>query len=163
MKILISDAFDPALPAKLEGFGEVIEDKERLAEVDVVLVRSKTKCTRDYIDQAQVVFSFFEVPDSQHELCWKRILLAKNLLVELGNMVEQASVIPIVDHRNRHIRIKAKDLFLHGLRYCEDMVGRFKRLPKSRLESRPLQDPIVRVNPANVMNCKHSACIGDLE
>ena len=53
MKILISDAFDPALPAKLEGFGEVIEDKERLGEVDVVLVRSKTKCTREYIDQAE--------------------------------------------------------------------------------------------------------------
>jgi D-3-phosphoglycerate dehydrogenase len=53
MKILISDAFDPSLPAKLEGFGEVIEDKERLSEVDVVLVRSKTKCTRDYIDQAE--------------------------------------------------------------------------------------------------------------
>ena len=53
MKILISDAFDPSLPAKLEGFGEVIEDKERLPEVDVVLVRSKTKCTREYIDQAE--------------------------------------------------------------------------------------------------------------
>jgi D-3-phosphoglycerate dehydrogenase len=53
MKILISDAFDPSLPAKLEGFGEVIEDKERLSEVEVVLVRSKTKCTRDYIDQAE--------------------------------------------------------------------------------------------------------------
>jgi len=52
VKILISDAFDPSLPAKLEAFGEVIEDKQRLPEVDVVLVRSKTKCTRDYIDQA---------------------------------------------------------------------------------------------------------------
>ena len=52
MKILISDAFDPSLPAKLEAFGEVIDDKERLAEVDVVLVRSKTKCTREYIDKA---------------------------------------------------------------------------------------------------------------
>ncbi|HSO22351.1 MAG TPA: NAD(P)-dependent oxidoreductase [Chondromyces sp.] len=53
MKILISDAFDPSLPAKLEVFGEVTDDKERLAEVDVVLVRSKTKCTREYIDQAK--------------------------------------------------------------------------------------------------------------
>jgi len=53
MKILISDAFDPSLPSKLEAFGEVIDDKERLPEVDVVLVRSKTKCTRDYIDQAK--------------------------------------------------------------------------------------------------------------
>jgi len=52
MKILISDAFDPALPEKLTAFGEVTDDKERLAEMDVVLVRSKTKCRKDYIDQA---------------------------------------------------------------------------------------------------------------
>ncbi len=53
MKILISDAFDPSLPAKLEVFGEVTDDKDQLADVDVVLVRSKTKCTREYIDQAK--------------------------------------------------------------------------------------------------------------
>jgi D-3-phosphoglycerate dehydrogenase len=53
MKILISDAFDPSLPAKLDAFGEVTDDKEQLADVDVVLVRSKTKCTREYIDQAK--------------------------------------------------------------------------------------------------------------
>jgi D-3-phosphoglycerate dehydrogenase len=53
MKILISDAFDPALPAKLEVFGEVTDDKDRLPEVDAVLVRSKTKCTREYIDEAK--------------------------------------------------------------------------------------------------------------
>jgi D-3-phosphoglycerate dehydrogenase len=52
MKILISDAFDPSLPDKLTAFGEVTDDKDRLAEVDVVLVRSKTKCTREYIDSA---------------------------------------------------------------------------------------------------------------
>jgi D-3-phosphoglycerate dehydrogenase len=52
MKILISDAFDPSLPGKLVAFGEVTDDKDRLAEVDVVLVRSKTKCTREYIDSA---------------------------------------------------------------------------------------------------------------
>ena len=53
MKILISDAFDPSLPAKLDVFGEVTDDKDRLAEMDVVLVRSKTKCTQEYIDQAK--------------------------------------------------------------------------------------------------------------
>jgi D-3-phosphoglycerate dehydrogenase len=53
MKILISDAFDPSLPAKLDAFGEVTDDKDQLADVDVVLVRSKTKCTREYIDQAK--------------------------------------------------------------------------------------------------------------
>ena len=52
MKILISDAFDPTLPERLKRFGEVTEDKGRLAEVDVVLVRSKTKCTKEYMDQA---------------------------------------------------------------------------------------------------------------
>jgi len=55
MKILISDAFDPSLPGRLEVFGEVTEDKDRLSEVDVVLIRSKTKCTRDYIDQAKAL------------------------------------------------------------------------------------------------------------
>ena len=53
MKILISDAFDPSLPAKLEAFGEITDDKEQVADADVVLVRSKTKCTRDYIDGAK--------------------------------------------------------------------------------------------------------------
>jgi len=53
MKILISDAFDPQLPAKLKAFGEVTDDQEMAPEVDVVLVRSKTKCTREYIDSAK--------------------------------------------------------------------------------------------------------------
>ena len=43
MKILISDEFDPSLPAKLEVFGEVTQDTEQLEDVDVVLVRSKTR------------------------------------------------------------------------------------------------------------------------
>ena len=52
MLILISDAFDSSLPDKLKTFGEVTTDTERLSEADVVLVRSKTKCTREYIDSA---------------------------------------------------------------------------------------------------------------
>lgn len=53
MLILISDAFDKSLPEKLKVFGEVTEDASRLSEVDVVLVRSKTKCTKEYIDEAK--------------------------------------------------------------------------------------------------------------
>jgi len=53
MKILISDAFDPSLPGKLAAFGQVTDDKEQVAEVEVVLVRSKTKCDRAYIDRAK--------------------------------------------------------------------------------------------------------------
>ncbi len=53
MLILISDAFDAALPEKLVDFGEVTTDKTRLADAEVVLVRSKTKCDREYIDNAK--------------------------------------------------------------------------------------------------------------
>lgn len=53
MKILISDAFDPTLPDKLQAFGEVTDDKEQVPDADVILVRSKTKCDRAYIDRAK--------------------------------------------------------------------------------------------------------------
>jgi len=52
MKILISDAFDPSLPERLKEFGEVTDDKSQIKDADVVLIRSKTKCTREYIDNA---------------------------------------------------------------------------------------------------------------
>lgn len=52
MLILLSDAFDEALPAKLAAYGEVTDDKSRLPQANIVLVRSKTKCTPQWIDQA---------------------------------------------------------------------------------------------------------------
>jgi D-3-phosphoglycerate dehydrogenase len=52
MKILIADAFDAGLPDRLKKFGEVTTDPAELASADVVLVRSKTKCTKEYIDKA---------------------------------------------------------------------------------------------------------------
>jgi len=52
MLILISDAFAKDLPDKLAKFGEVTDDKERLSEAEVVLIRSKTKATKEYIDSA---------------------------------------------------------------------------------------------------------------
>ncbi|MBN2227869.1 MAG: hydroxyacid dehydrogenase [candidate division Zixibacteria bacterium] len=52
MLILLSDAFDPGLPDKLKKYGEVTDDKGRVAEAEVVLIRSKTKVTREYIDGA---------------------------------------------------------------------------------------------------------------
>jgi D-3-phosphoglycerate dehydrogenase len=52
MIILISDAFDASLTGKLEKFGEITDDKSRLLEAEVVLIRSKTKVTKDYIDSA---------------------------------------------------------------------------------------------------------------
>ena len=52
MKILLADAFDESLPARLAPFGEVFTDVARLAEAHVLLVRSKTKVTRDYLVKA---------------------------------------------------------------------------------------------------------------
>lgn len=52
MLILICDAFDKSLPKRLEQFGEVTDDMSRLAEAEVALVRSKTKCTDEWMAQA---------------------------------------------------------------------------------------------------------------
>jgi D-3-phosphoglycerate dehydrogenase len=53
MLILISDAFDASLPNRLKALGDVTDDQSRLPEADVVLVRSKTKCNREYIDRGK--------------------------------------------------------------------------------------------------------------
>ncbi len=52
MLILISDAFHPTLPDMLSRFGEVTDDKSRVADAEIVLIRSKTKVTKEYIDGA---------------------------------------------------------------------------------------------------------------
>jgi D-3-phosphoglycerate dehydrogenase len=52
MVILICDAFDSSLPKRLEPFGEVTDDTTRLKDADVALVRSKTKCTAEWIASA---------------------------------------------------------------------------------------------------------------
>ena len=52
MLILISDKFDENMPKALARFGEVTNDQKRAPEAEIVLVRSKTKCTKEYIDAA---------------------------------------------------------------------------------------------------------------
>jgi D-3-phosphoglycerate dehydrogenase len=53
MKILISDPFGKDLPEKLKEFGEVTDNKDELPTADIVLVRSATKATKEYIDKAK--------------------------------------------------------------------------------------------------------------
>jgi D-3-phosphoglycerate dehydrogenase len=53
MKILISDAFDPSLPGLLGKYGEVTDNKDDLPNAEIVLVRSKTTCDKDYIDKGE--------------------------------------------------------------------------------------------------------------
>ena len=51
MLVLIADAFHSSLPDRLRALNvEVTENKARQAEAEVVLIRSRTKCTREYID-----------------------------------------------------------------------------------------------------------------
>lgn len=52
MKILIADAFDAALPKRLEKFGEVTSDMAEIGSATVLLVRSKTRVTKEMVDQA---------------------------------------------------------------------------------------------------------------
>lgn len=52
MLILISDAFDDQLPKTLAKYGDVTDDKERVKDAEVVLIRSKTKVTKEYMDNA---------------------------------------------------------------------------------------------------------------
>ena len=49
MLILISDAFDPSLPQVLSKYGEVTDDKSRVGDAEIILVRSKTKVTKEYM------------------------------------------------------------------------------------------------------------------
>jgi D-3-phosphoglycerate dehydrogenase len=52
MVILMADAFAPDLPKRLSAFGEVASDLSRLAEAEVLIVRSKTKVNAAMIDAA---------------------------------------------------------------------------------------------------------------
>ncbi|HOO63603.1 MAG TPA: hydroxyacid dehydrogenase [Synergistaceae bacterium] len=52
MLILMAESFGPSLPERLQAFGDVTEDMARLEEAEVLLVRSKTKCPRDFLEKA---------------------------------------------------------------------------------------------------------------
>jgi D-3-phosphoglycerate dehydrogenase len=52
MKILISDPFSKDLPEMLKEYGEVTDNKEEFTDANIILVRSATKATKEYIDQS---------------------------------------------------------------------------------------------------------------
>ena len=53
MVILIADRFDPSLAERLGELGEVTDDLSRLSEAHILIVRSKTKCTREFLERAE--------------------------------------------------------------------------------------------------------------
>jgi D-3-phosphoglycerate dehydrogenase len=52
MIILLADAFAPDLPKRLAAFGDVVSDMKRVADAEIIIVRSKTKVDKAMIDAA---------------------------------------------------------------------------------------------------------------
>lgn len=55
MVILLADAFAADLPGRLAVFGEVTQDMARVADAEIIIVRSKTKVDRVMIDKAPLL------------------------------------------------------------------------------------------------------------
>lgn len=82
MLILIQDAFDKSLNDKLKVFGEVTEDSERRKDADVILIRSKTKCNREYLEGAPncrlIIRGGVGMDNIDKEYCKERGIIATN-------------------------------------------------------------------------------------
>ncbi len=82
MLILIADAFDEAMPKRLARFGEVTSDTGRIDDAEVVLVRSKTKVNRDFIDKAKqlqlVIRGGVGMDTIDMDYCSEKGIIAKN-------------------------------------------------------------------------------------
>lgn len=52
MKILIADNFDPSLPDKLGRYGQVCTDMELIDQADIIIIRDKTLCNQQLLEQA---------------------------------------------------------------------------------------------------------------
>ena len=52
MVILLADAFAVDLPSRLSAFGEVVSDFKRLADAEILIVRSKTRVDKAMMDGA---------------------------------------------------------------------------------------------------------------
>ena len=82
MKILIADSFGKDLPDKLKEFGEVTDDINELPDADVVLVRSATKATDEYLAKATnlklIVRGGVGVDNIDIQYCNEHSICAKN-------------------------------------------------------------------------------------
>jgi D-3-phosphoglycerate dehydrogenase / 2-oxoglutarate reductase len=52
LKILIADTFDPSLTDKLGRYGQVCTDMEEIDQADVIIIRDKTLCNQQLLEQA---------------------------------------------------------------------------------------------------------------
>jgi len=82
MKILIADSFGKDLPDKLKEFGDVTDDINELPDADVVLVRSATKATDEYLAKAKnlklIIRGGVGVDNIDIQFCNENNICAKN-------------------------------------------------------------------------------------
>ena len=130
MLILISDAFDPSLPGILSRYGEVTDDKSYASEAEIILVRSKTKVTREYIDNAprlkMVIRGGVGLDNIDCEYALEKNIIVQNTaeasttaVAELAFalMIALANEIPKADHSMREgkwIKKELKRVELYG-------------------------------------------------
>jgi D-3-phosphoglycerate dehydrogenase len=82
MKILIADSFGKDLPGLLKEYGEVTDDINELPNADVVLVRSATKATDEYLAKANnlklIIRGGVGVDNIDIQYCNEHNICAKN-------------------------------------------------------------------------------------
>lgn len=82
MKILFCDPFSKELPEKLKEFGEVTENIDELEDADIILVRSKTKVTKEFVDKAKnlkmVIRGGVGIDNIDVEYCKSKGIIVKN-------------------------------------------------------------------------------------
>ena len=150
MLILISDAFDKSLPEKLSVFGEVTDDKSRLSEADVVLIRSKTKATKEYIDSAPkmklIIRGGVGMDNIDREYCKEKGIIAVNTpkssaiaVAELAFalMISVPCHIPFFDStmKNGEWQKSVKRTELYGKRLCLLGMGNIARKVAERAKA----------------------------
>jgi phosphoglycerate dehydrogenase-like enzyme len=82
MLILISDKFDSALPGLLAKYGQVTDDQNRVAEADIILVRSKTKANAEYLTKAKnlkmIIRGGVGLDNIDQNYCREKAIIVKN-------------------------------------------------------------------------------------
>ena len=139
MLILISDAFDASLADKLSAFGEVTDDKSKLSEANVVLVRSKTKCTKEYIDSAPnlklIIRGGVGIDNIDKEYAESKGIIVRNTpkassvaVAELAMALMIASPAHLIDYHNgmkegKWLKKELKRTELYGKTLCLIGIG----------------------------------------
>jgi len=106
MKILIANKFTNRLKKILSEFGEVTYNRKKLSEADIVIVRSKTKVDKEFIDRAKnlkmVIVGGVGIDNVDIEYCKKKKIKVRN--------VPKASAISVAELTLAFMLMSQRDL-----------------------------------------------------